>query len=214
MFCPKCGKEIPDQAVFCPKCGAPLQSAGSQPPAAPAESGNQLARAISIASPTQKTAGKAYIGVLLVDLILAGLWLCDTFVWNALEISQPVSLFTLFHYGGYARFSVVLLSVTFALGILGPAISGLFLTRHMLKQDGKVNGSLLSWLYLIWAAGVFALFLYAGKEITAEDGGRIDLSLFGWLYVVCCAVLLALLVFLIVLHFKAAKERKAQPIPQ
>lgn len=24
MFCPKCGKEIPNQAVFCPKCGATL----------------------------------------------------------------------------------------------------------------------------------------------------------------------------------------------
>ena len=84
----------------------------------------------------------------------------------------------------------------------------------MLKQDRKVNGSLLSWLYLIWVAGVLAFLLKSGNNVAAEDGGRVDLSLFGWLYVVCCAVLLVLLVSLTVLHFKAAKERKTQPNPQ
>jgi hypothetical protein len=214
MFCPKCGKEIPNQAVFCPKCGASLQAAGSQPnpdSVPPTESKNKLVRAMSIASPTQKTAGKVYICILLVNLILAGLWLSDTFVWNAPEISRPVSLFTLFQ---FVQLSAALLSITCALGFLSPVISSLFLTRHMLKQDRKVNGSLLSWLYLIWVAGVLAFLLKSGNNVAAEDGGRVDLSLFGWLYVVCCAVLLVLLVSLTVLHFKAAKERKTQPNPQ
>lgn len=43
MFCPKCGKEIPDQATFCPKCGASLagrpSNAAGKKPAKPAKAG-------------------------------------------------------------------------------------------------------------------------------------------------------------------------------
>lgn len=38
MFCPKCGKEIPNQAAFCPKCGAAL--AGRPSGSAPKPSGS------------------------------------------------------------------------------------------------------------------------------------------------------------------------------
>ncbi|MDO4343603.1 MAG: zinc ribbon domain-containing protein [Eubacteriales bacterium] len=34
MFCPKCGKEIPDDALFCGSCGARLAQSGPQPSAA------------------------------------------------------------------------------------------------------------------------------------------------------------------------------------
>jgi len=30
MFCPKCGKETPDNQAFCASCGAPLTAAASQ----------------------------------------------------------------------------------------------------------------------------------------------------------------------------------------
>ena len=29
MFCPYCGKQIPDRSKFCTKCGAPLQAPAS-----------------------------------------------------------------------------------------------------------------------------------------------------------------------------------------
>ncbi len=31
MYCPKCGSQIPDEAVFCPKCGAQVNAAGYAP---------------------------------------------------------------------------------------------------------------------------------------------------------------------------------------
>lgn len=36
MFCPKCGKETPDNQAFCASCGAPLTEAARQEAAAPA----------------------------------------------------------------------------------------------------------------------------------------------------------------------------------
>ena len=33
MFCPECGKEIPDDSVFCPECGARIKCAGLKGPA-------------------------------------------------------------------------------------------------------------------------------------------------------------------------------------
>jgi len=36
MFCPKCGKETPDNQAFCASCGAPLTEAAKQEAAAPA----------------------------------------------------------------------------------------------------------------------------------------------------------------------------------
>ncbi len=37
MFCPKCGKEVPEGATFCPSCGTTLQAgASATPSAAPA----------------------------------------------------------------------------------------------------------------------------------------------------------------------------------
>lgn len=35
MFCPNCGKQIPDQSVFCPSCGTRVQAAAPQQPGAP-----------------------------------------------------------------------------------------------------------------------------------------------------------------------------------
>jgi len=32
LFCPKCGKPVPDGAAFCPSCGAPLQASASAAP--------------------------------------------------------------------------------------------------------------------------------------------------------------------------------------
>lgn len=31
MYCPKCGSQIPDEAVFCPKCGTQVKTAGHTP---------------------------------------------------------------------------------------------------------------------------------------------------------------------------------------
>lgn len=214
MFCPKCGKEIPNQAVFCPKCGAPLKAAGTQPapapaPAAPAASGNKWVLARSMATPAQRKADKVHLGILLVDLILAGLWLADTLAIIYHSGASP-DLHSIYDFVDAGVIPPSVFVLTCVLGLLGPVISSLFLTRHMLKQDGKVNGSILSWLYLIWNAGIYAVLLYIGVRALADDD--VVPSALGWLYIACCAVLLALLVYLTVLRFKAARERKSQGI--
>jgi len=35
LFCPKCGKPVPDGATFCPSCGAPLQAGAPAAPSGP-----------------------------------------------------------------------------------------------------------------------------------------------------------------------------------
>jgi hypothetical protein len=35
LFCPKCGKEVPQGATFCPSCGAALQAGAPAAPSAP-----------------------------------------------------------------------------------------------------------------------------------------------------------------------------------
>ncbi len=55
MFCPKCGKETPDNQAFCASCGAPLTQAAT--PGAPAERQRALA---------QVQAGNSIVGVVLL----------------------------------------------------------------------------------------------------------------------------------------------------
>jgi uncharacterized membrane protein YvbJ len=55
MFCPKCGKETPENQAFCASCGAPLTQAST--PGAPAAGAgispkSRLATSLFVYSPT------------------------------------------------------------------------------------------------------------------------------------------------------------------
>lgn len=52
MFCPNCGKQIPDQSVFCPSCGTRVQAAAPQQPGAPQASMPQQPDAPQPPAPT------------------------------------------------------------------------------------------------------------------------------------------------------------------
>ncbi len=61
MFCPKCGKEVPDTASFCPFCGTSLKSTGTMK----AEPVNGTG-ASTVQGPVQKSALAAgLLGILL-----------------------------------------------------------------------------------------------------------------------------------------------------
>lgn len=68
MFCPKCGKEIPNQATFCPKCGAAIsgaaKSAASGTPS-PAAQGRS-ATAVKEKPPKKKHGKKVLIAAVLI----------------------------------------------------------------------------------------------------------------------------------------------------
>lgn len=68
MFCPKCGKEIPNQATFCPKCGAAIsgaaKSAASGTPS-PAPRG-QATTAVKEKPPKKKRGKKVLIAAVLI----------------------------------------------------------------------------------------------------------------------------------------------------
>lgn len=210
MFCPKCGNNLSDGAKFCPKCGTPLQAAGNQSnqsPPQPTVSKNTLAQAGSAASPIQKKARKVHLCILLVNLILAGLWFADTIVMIDQTDETWSALYSLSY---FCREYQGVLIFTCVLALLSPVISNLFLTRHMLKKDGKVNASPLLWVYWIWTAGFYAVCLAIGINTVSNDELlSVVPTTLGWVYIICCAALLTLLVYLTVLHFKAAKESKA-----
>jgi len=161
-----------------------------------------------MASPDQKKADKVHICILLVNLILVGLWF-----GNILAISDGSAQLTSFLDFLFPLFRRNVFPITLAFGLLSPVISNIFLTRHMLKQDGKINGSILSWLYFIWTAGLYTFIITYSNIILEESQMWCGPAPLGWLYIACCVVLFALLVYLTVLHFKAAKERKAQRNP-
>lgn len=202
MFCPKCGNEIPNQAVFCPKCGESINGSGgqSQPSPTPPE---------TTASPVQKTAGKVHICLLLVSLILSGLWFADTFALHD-NVGNSALLAISSHLAGPANEATIIMCVLFCLNLIGSVI---FFARHMPKQDRKVSIPILSWFYWIWNIGFYVCMLCIGKWLTKTDPQYESMtfapSVLGWLYIVCCVILFGLLVYLTVLHFKAKKERKA-----
>lgn len=92
MYCPRCGKEIPERSIFCPKCGQRIskdpaeEAASAAPPAV-----DQLSQA-PIISANQEVAGTAYktppiggrnplyrwavlgIAVVMILVLLAGSW--------------------------------------------------------------------------------------------------------------------------------------------
>lgn len=216
MFCPKCGKEIPDQAVFCPKCGASINVSSDQPrpsPTQPAVPSNPSG-VLGAAALTQRKAVKALLLILLLNLILAGMWMSGTFVISELDgsNSMPVSLVEYFQ-GALTKGYIV----TCVFALLAPIISGGFLGRHILKKDGKVNIPILPWLYWIWAAGFHTVAFFVWKKIFRENPEytlEFAFSTLGWLYNLLCVVLAVALVYLTVLHFKASKERKTQPTLQ
>lgn len=197
MFCPKCGNEIPNQAVFCPKCGESINGSGgqSQPSPTPPE---------TTAPPVQKTAGKVHICLLLISLILSGLWFADTFALHD-NVGNSESI-TLFNFTTYINPAKIIMCVLFCLNLIGSVI---FFARHMPKQDRKVSIPILSWVYWIWCIGFYMFALYIGKRSVKSEPLKVVPTVFGWLYIVCCVILFGLLVYLTVLHFKAKKERKA-----
>ena len=202
MFCPKCGNEIPNQAVFCPKCGESINGSGgqSQPSPTPPE---------TTASPVQKTAGKVHICLLLISLILSGLWFANTIVMCD-DIDYSVLFALSSHFAGPANEATIIMCVLFCLNLIGSVI---FFARHMPKQDRKVSIPILSWFYWIWNIGFYVCMLCIGKWLTKTDPQYESMtfapSVLGWLYIVFCVILFGLLVYLTVLHFKAKKERKA-----
>lgn len=197
MFCPKCGNEIPNQAVFCPKCGESINGSGgqSQPSPTPPE---------TTAPPVQKTAGKVHICLLLISLILSGLWFADTFALHD-NVGNSESI-TLFNFTTYINPAKIIMCVLFCLNLIGSVI---FFARHMPKQDRKVSIPILSWVYWIWCIGFYMFALYIGKRSVKSEPLKVVPTVFGWLYIVCCVILFGLLVYLTVLHFKSKKERKA-----
>lgn len=114
MFCPKCGNEIPNQAVFCPKCGESINGSGgqSQPSPTPPE---------TTASPVQKTAGKVHICLLLVSLILVGLWFTNTIVMCD-DIDYSVLFALSSDFAGPANEATIIMCVLFCLNLIGSVI--------------------------------------------------------------------------------------------
>ncbi len=72
MFCPKCGKEVPEGATFCPSCGAPIQAAA--PGAAPSQTTQAQAPVSGIDTLTKDSAAQSYwlnrFLALIVDAVI------------------------------------------------------------------------------------------------------------------------------------------------
>jgi TM2 domain-containing membrane protein YozV len=84
MFCPKCGKEAPDNQAFCASCGAPLSEAARQGTAAPAAGispKSRLATTLLAFFLGMFGAHRFYIGktgtaILMLALTIVGIPLC------------------------------------------------------------------------------------------------------------------------------------------
>ena len=104
MFCPKCGKPVPDGAAFCPSCGAPLQAGASGAPSGPVSGFETI---------TKDQKAQEYwawrLVAFIVDAIIVGLVLA---ILTAL-IALP-ALFT----GGIGFFSFFFGGIAFLWGII------------------------------------------------------------------------------------------------
>ena len=83
MFCPKCGKETPENQAFCASCGAPLAKAEARQEASAAggrdfaqvQAGNQLCSPgfLGILALTGSTLGRLELRVVMLVLTIVGM---------------------------------------------------------------------------------------------------------------------------------------------
>jgi len=109
MFCPKCGKETPENQAFCASCGAPLTEAvrqGSTAPAAGISPKSRLATALFAFFLGQFGAHRFYIGktgtaIAMLILTIVGwatflffvgfIFLGIVWVWNLIDFVFAVA---------------------------------------------------------------------------------------------------------------------------
>jgi TM2 domain-containing membrane protein YozV len=98
MFCPKCGKEAPDNQAFCASCGAPLSAAAQQGTAVPAAGispKSRLATTLLAWFLGYFGAHRFYIGktgtaIVMLVLGIVGIPLCFVFVGIPIVIGVSV----------------------------------------------------------------------------------------------------------------------------
>jgi TM2 domain-containing membrane protein YozV len=91
MYCPKCGKEIPDDASFCPECGSPVKSQDTTPLSdeIPAQKSTLAAGlfGIFLGAFGVHNFYLGYIGKAVVQLVLSCLivFIPISYVWGLIE---------------------------------------------------------------------------------------------------------------------------------
>lgn len=188
MFCPKCGKEIPDGAVFCSSCGA---NVGGGPVPGPAKQPSAAGVAFSglggflkayFAAPIQTTRNTLAKKDLATPLILMGAQLIAC-ILMFLGLSLKISMMS----GGYAS---VPFQFWFLGGLLCDAIC-VILFVALLFAGAKIMGSACTFQDALMACGCHSIFITALMLITFL-GFLIAIQLGVWLLIFTLILWIAL----------------------
>lgn len=188
MFCPKCGKEIPDGAVFCSSCGAnvgggPVPGPARQPsPAGMAFSGLGGFLKSYFAAPIQATRDTLAKRDLATPLILMGAQLIACMLM-LLGFCLKINMMS----GGYASMPFQL---WFLGGLLGDAIC-VILFVALLFAGAKIMGSTCTFQDVVMACGCHSVFITALMLITFL-GFLIAIQLGVWLLIFTLILWIAL----------------------
>ena len=188
MFCPKCGKEIPDGAVFCSSCGAnvgggPVPGPAKQPsPAGVAFSGLGGFLKSYFVSPVQATRDTLAKKDLATPLILMGAQLIACMLM-LLGFCLKISMMS----GGYAS---VPFQVWFLGGLLGDAIC-VILFVALLFAGAKIMGSTCTFQDVLMTCGCHSVFV-TGLMLITFLGFLIAIQLGVWLLIFTLILWIAL----------------------
>ncbi len=156
MFCPKCGKEIPDGSAFCPSCGTNVNTmSGPGGPAKPSAAGAAFGGLGGFlksyfASPVQATRNLLAKGDLATALILMGGQLIAC-ILMLLGFSLKISMMT----HGYAEVPV---QFWFVGGLLGDAIAVIIFVA-LLFGGAKLLKSSCTFQDALIACGSHSIFI-------------------------------------------------------
>ena len=188
MFCPKCGKEIPDGSAFCPSCGTNVNTmsgpGGAARPSAAGAAFSGLGGFLKsyFASPVQATRNTLAKGDLATPLILMGAQLIAC-ILMLLGFCLKVNMMT----GGYG-------SVPFQFWFFGGLLSDAICVAvfvGLLFAGAKILQSSCTFQDVVIACGCHSVFITAMMVITFL-GFLISMQVGFWLLVLTVILWIAL----------------------
>lgn len=207
MFCPKCGKELPENAAFCGGCGNKIGgTVNSQPEAAPVQNPAPVYAAPAAAAPAPSApAKKIGAAIMIVVLLIASIlpiifWFCDNVGVDIDIMGQSLSETASWNevYEGDDD-DMMILNVIRGVSIGFLAIN--ILIAVLVLAKGKYNKKRTRFIFarfaaIISAAGATLFHIDFAESAPSMMKDYIITTFSGVMYFVCCAILFVLPIFI------------------
>lgn len=221
MFCPKCGKQMPDGAKFCSGCGSALASAGAQPQrstpgayapneqqqGAPAKKmtwrqrRKQIMAEMPPPTPAQKTIELVMPFCCFIGYILLGLLLTKTISIRGLIKYEAISMVEF-----ATRESNPFSSINFYLAIVPVVCLFLILIDWLVVNKSRrmrTHAPVGTLVAVILDAGAYVFAIARlHDEYAPLRTVTIEPTALGWLYLALCFILFILVVIALIAYIK------------